>query len=178
MKNFIEELFKNTEFRDYLFNYEEDYIGSYFEEGMPGYSNFKCTNNDYLFKYKKNKFIAENTKWIFLDAERNLYGLLNNYVVISDNEGTFFYFCNGFENIPLFYFNNLIYSQSMNGLKEYYNKKNISLEKLTEDYKEFCKKFNIQITWDFPTQKFNEETFNKDLYDESDFNQFIKTKVN
>lgn len=177
MKNFLEELFKNIQFRDFLFNYEEDYIGSYFEEGMAGYSNITCKNLENLFNYKKDKFIAENTQWIFIDTERNLYGALDKFIVISDNEGTFSYFCNGFENIPLFYFNNIIQRGSMNGLKEYFNKKNISLENLTEEYKEFGKRFNIEISWSFPKTNFIESTFNKYLYNEDEFNKFIKQKV-
>lgn len=65
----------------------------------------------------------------------------------------------------------------MKGLKKYYNKKNISLEKLTEEYKQFCKQFSIDIVWDFPEQKFDESTFNKAIYNEEEFKQFIKDNV-
>lgn len=47
----------------------------------------------------------------------------------------------------------------------------------TEEYKEFGKRFNIEISWSFPKTNFIESTFNKDLYNEDEFNKFIKQKV-
>lgn len=32
----------------------------------------------------------------------NLYGLLNDFVIKVDDEGSFFYFCHGIQNLPYF----------------------------------------------------------------------------
>lgn len=154
MNNFIIEVLKKNEFATYLFDCSEMYKGSNYESDMP---------NFYDWEDKITVFLSKNTEWIYIDDEGNLYGLIKHFVIKSDSEGQFEYFCTGFENIPLFRFEELERLHMLKGMKEHWLKdENIDLDNLLERYNEFCKAFNLKTSLS---------------YDETEFKKFIGENV-
>lgn len=173
---FIEELLKRKEFMNHLFNYREEYKGSDYEDLMPEFSDWDDEGED-----GKTKFIAQNSNWVFIDDEGNLYGTLDKFVVSLNSEATYYCHGSGFHNLPLYYMkklerqegtikyvrlnhpNNLDVSKNIQARREMalistkellLTKYNIDLDNLFEEYKEFCKSFGLELGMEDKNEEF------------------------
>lgn len=105
--DFKDKMFSDLVFKKCLFNYAKSFEESMWNDsdGMIEFSQYDTDNldSDYQKWHKTKDFIASNTQWLYVDFQDNLYGVLNQFVVQCDNEGTFFCFCKEFHNIPFMF---------------------------------------------------------------------------
>jgi hypothetical protein len=159
---FKEQVFSNMTIKKCLFHYQTSFHDSMWNEpdGMAEFSQYDRDNADcdYQTWHKTKEFIASQTEWIYSDFQDNLYGLLDDFIVQCDNEGTFSCFSKGFHNIPFI----LAQQQDIEDLEYRAKKYQANYHVLLNDYKKFCETQSLVI----------------DINDYTDeFNQFVSDKI-
>lgn len=143
---FINEILQNDLYANTLFACELLFKDSDYREDMVHFSDYDkgMSNQDDLLWFKKREFIALNTQWLYVDFNGNLYGLLNDFVIKVDDEGSFSYLCHGIQSLPdvLYQKNN----ESWRQRREAYAKKSgTTYQDLSQEYLKICQKYHLTV---------------------------------
>jgi hypothetical protein len=161
---FISEVLQDNLYAKGLFACETLFEHSDYKEAILSFSDYdkNMTNQDELLWFEKREFIGQKTDWLYVDFNGNLYGLLNYFVIKLDDEGSFFYFCHGIQNLPYFLYqkNSEVWRQK----REYFaNKSGTTYHDLYQQYLDICQKYHYIINSTDKHNEFDQFVFEENL---------------